>query len=165
MALVVQTGATPDTSESPSPVTLGSPEIAQISVGADERAGVGAPYRLASRAAHPEKTTIHVGDVVIGGADPVIIAGPCSVEDGDQMMAAAQAARAAGAQILRGGVFKPRTSPYSFQGLGLPGLELLARAGKAAGLPVITEVMEPGLVGAVAAYADIVQIGSRHMQN
>ncbi len=154
MALVVQAGATPDTSE--------SPETPQIP---DERARVGAPYRLASRAAHPEKTTIRVGDVAIGGTDPVIIAGPCSVEDGDQMVAVAEAARAAGAQILRGGVFKPRTSPYSFQGLGLPGLELLARAGKAAGLPVITEVMEPGLVDAVAAYADILQIGSRNMQS
>jgi 3-deoxy-7-phosphoheptulonate synthase len=154
MALVVQPGATPNISE---------PSVNPQNDG--ERTDGGTPYRLASRAAHPEKTTIRVGDVVIGGADPVIIAGPCSVEDGDQMMAAAQAARAAGAHILRGGVFKPRTSPYSFQGLGLPGLELLAHAGKAAGLPVITEVMEPGLVGAVATYADILQIGSRNMQN
>jgi 3-deoxy-7-phosphoheptulonate synthase len=122
-------------------------------------------YRLASREARPEKTTVRVGEAEIGGVEPVIIAGPCSVEDAEQILAAARAARAAGAQVLRGGVFKPRSSPYSFQGLGLPGLELLARAGREVGLPVVTEVMEPGLVAEVAAYADILQIGSRNMQN
>ncbi len=131
----------------------------------DEQAEAEAPFPLASRSAHPAKTTIRVGEALIGGPDPVIIAGPCAVEDTDQITASAQAARAAGAQILRGGVFKPRSSPYSFQGLGLPGLELLARAGRGAGLPVITEVMEPGLVTAVAEHADLLQIGSRNMQN
>jgi 3-deoxy-7-phosphoheptulonate synthase len=123
------------------------------------------PYRLASRALHPDKTTIQVGDVTIGGAQPVVIAGPCSVEGEEQILEAARAAKAAGAQLLRGGAFKPRTSPYSFQGLGLPGLQALALAGRETGLPVVTEVMEPGLVETVAEYADILQIGSRNMQN
>jgi 3-deoxy-7-phosphoheptulonate synthase len=123
------------------------------------------PYQLASRALHPDKTTIQVGSVTIGGAQPVVIAGPCSVEGEEQILEAARAAKAAGAQLLRGGAFKPRTSPYSFQGLGLPGLRALALAGRETGLPVVTEVMEPGLVETVAEYADILQIGSRNMQN
>jgi 3-deoxy-7-phosphoheptulonate synthase len=123
------------------------------------------PYRLASRALHPDKTTIQVGSVTIGGAQPVVIAGPCAVEGEEQILAAARAAKAAGAQLLRGGAFKPRTSPYSFQGLGLPGLQALALAGREMGLPVVTEVMEPGMVETVAEYADILQIGSRNMQN
>ena len=123
------------------------------------------PYQLASRALHPDKTTIQVGDVTIGGAQPVVIAGPCSVEGEAQILEAARAAKAAGAQLLRGGAFKPRTSPYSFQGLGLPGLQALAQAGRETGLPIVTEVMEPGLVETVAEYADILQVGSRNMQN
>jgi 3-deoxy-7-phosphoheptulonate synthase len=123
------------------------------------------PYQLASRALHPDKTTIQVGDVIIGGAEPVVIAGPCSVEGEAQILEAAQAAKAAGARLLRGGAFKPRTSPYSFQGLGLPGLKSLARAGRETGLPIVTEVMEPGLVETVAEYADVLQVGSRNMQN
>jgi 3-deoxy-7-phosphoheptulonate synthase len=123
------------------------------------------PYRLASRALHPEKTTVQVGDVILGGAQPVVIAGPCSVEGEAQILKAARAARTAGAQMLRGGAFKPRTSPYSFQGLGLPGLRALAQAGRETGLPVVTEVMEPGLVETVAKYADVLQVGSRNMQN
>jgi 3-deoxy-7-phosphoheptulonate synthase len=122
-------------------------------------------YRLACRALHPDKTTVQVGDVIIGGAQPVVIAGPCSVEGEAQILEAAKAAKAAGAQMLRGGAFKPRTSPYSFQGLGLPGLRALALAGRETGLPVVTEVMEPGLVETVAEYADVLQIGSRNMQN
>ncbi|WIG57874.1 MAG: 2-keto-3-deoxy-D-arabino-heptulosonate-7-phosphate synthase I beta [Ktedonobacterales bacterium] len=123
------------------------------------------PYALASRAVHPDATRVRVGSVVIGGGEPVIIAGPCSVEGEDQMREAALAARDAGAHLLRGGAFKPRTSPYAFQGLGLRGLELLAQAGAAAGLPVVTEVMEPSLVADVAEFADVLQIGSRNMQN
>jgi 3-deoxy-7-phosphoheptulonate synthase len=122
-------------------------------------------YILASRAVHPAHTIVRVGDCVIGGDEPVIIAGPCAVEDEEQIFAAARAAAEAGAHLLRGGAFKPRTSPYSFQGLGLAGLELLACAGKASGLPVITEVMEPSLVETVAALADVLQVGSRNMQN
>jgi 3-deoxy-7-phosphoheptulonate synthase len=123
------------------------------------------PYQLASRVLQPAKTTVQVGGACIGGPEPVVIAGPCSVESKEQITAAARAARAAGAQILRGGAFKPRTSPYSFQGLGLQGVTLLAQAGAEAGLPVITEVMEPDLVPAVAEHADILQVGSRNMQN
>ncbi|MGH2485032.1 MAG: 3-deoxy-7-phosphoheptulonate synthase [Ktedonobacterales bacterium] len=127
---------------------------------------VAAPgYPLASRAVFPERTTIAVGGVLIGGVDPVIIAGPCSVESEAQIREAALAARDAGAHMLRGGAFKPRTSPYSFQGLGLAGVRLLAQAGASAGLPVVTEVMEPGLVDAVAEHADVLQVGSRNMQN
>ncbi|HEY7023300.1 MAG TPA: 3-deoxy-7-phosphoheptulonate synthase [Ktedonobacterales bacterium] len=123
------------------------------------------PYRFASRALHPDKTVIRVGDATIGGAQPVVIAGPCAVEGEEQILEAALAAKAAGAQLLRGGAFKPRTSPYSFQGLGLPGLKVLAQAGRETGLPVITEVMEPGMVATVAEYADVLQVGSRNMQN
>lgn len=126
---------------------------------------IAAPYQLASRELCPDKTVVRVGSACIGGGEPTIIAGPCSVEGEDEIFAAARAAQAAGAQILRGGAFKPRTSPYSFQGLGLVGLELLARAGAAVGLPIITEVMEPGLISEVAALADVLQIGSRNMQN
>lgn len=131
------------------------------------------PYQLVSRAFKPGGSSIIVGEqtganpVTIGSerGAPVIIAGPCSVEGREQILANAAAVKAAGAHILRGGVFKPRTSPYQFQGLGLEGLELLAEARTATGLPVITEVMEPGMVETVAQYADILQIGSRNMQN
>ncbi|HEX8035940.1 MAG TPA: 3-deoxy-7-phosphoheptulonate synthase [Ktedonobacterales bacterium] len=122
-------------------------------------------YQLASRAFQPEKTVVQVGEARIGGDEPVVIAGPCSVESEEQILEAARAARAAGAQVLRGGAFKPRTSPYAFQGLGLRGVELLAQAGAAAGLPIVTEVMEPGFVAEVAALSDILQVGSRNMQN
>ena len=124
-----------------------------------------APYRLASREHRATSTVIHAGSAIIGGAEPVLIAGPCSVESRDQIMAAAHAVRAAGGHVLRGGAFKPRTSPYGFQGLGEEGLELLAEAGAAVGLPVVTEVMEPGLVDVVSRYAAILQIGSRNMSN
>jgi 3-deoxy-7-phosphoheptulonate synthase len=126
---------------------------------------IATPYQLASRALQPADTIVQVGDVRIGGGEPVIIAGPCSVESERQIHEAARAAREAGAHLLRGGAFKPRTSPYSFQGLGLEGVDLLARAGAAVGLPVVTEVMQPALVVAVAERADVLQIGSRNMQN
>jgi 3-deoxy-7-phosphoheptulonate synthase len=123
------------------------------------------PYRLASRVAYPEKTVVRVGDVRIGAGRPVVIAGPCSVESETQIIESALTAREAGAQLLRGGAFKPRTSPYSFQGLGLEGLPLLVRARAESGLPIVTEVMEPAMVGPVAEVADVLQIGSRNMQN
>lgn len=102
---------------------------------------------------------------MIGGDQPILIAGPCSVESRKQIMACARAVGEAGGHVLRGGCFKPRTSPYSFQGLGYEGLDLLAEAGRAFGLPVITEVMDKDDVGAVSAKADVLQIGSRNMQN
>ena len=126
---------------------------------------IATPYQLASRVFQAEKTTVPVGNLKIGGGETVIMAGPCSVESETQIMAAAHAAREAGSHMLRGGAFKPRTSPYSFQGLGLPGIQLLARAGAAVGLPIVTEVMEPQLVPAVAELADMLQVGSRNMQN
>ena len=123
------------------------------------------PYRLVSREERSSTTVIHVGATAIGASEFVLIAGPCSVESREQMMAAAQAVRAAGGGLLRGGAYKPRTSPYGFQGLGEKGLELLAAAGAAVGLPVITEVLEPSLVDIVSSYADVLQIGSRNMAN
>jgi 3-deoxy-7-phosphoheptulonate synthase len=123
------------------------------------------PYPRVARAPQQADTTFRVGDVVIGGPDPVLIGGPCSVESRDQIMASAEVVRNAGGHILRGGCFKPRTSPYSFQGLGFEGLDLLAEAGRAFELPVVTEVMHPADVPPVAEQSDILQIGARNMQN
>ena len=139
-------------------------QLAQLA-GVERVVVVASPYQLASRAVQPKKTQVRVGSVTIGAGEPAFIAGPFSVEGEAEIFAAAEAAKAAGAQMLRGGAFKPRTSPYSFQGLGLEGIRLLARAGAATGLPVIAEVMEPGMVEAVAKHADILQVGSRNMQN
>lgn len=123
------------------------------------------PYKLVSRAFQAEDTVIELGNISIGGDSPVIMAGPCAVENREQLLVTAQAVKGAGAHILRGGAFKPRTSPYQFQGLGIEGLEMLAAAREMTGLPVITEVMEPGMVETVAQYADILQIGARNVQN
>jgi 3-deoxy-7-phosphoheptulonate synthase len=122
-------------------------------------------YPEVARNGTTDRTVVRVGDVEIGGADPVLIAGPCSVESREQILRTAEAVAAAGGRLLRGGCFKPRTSPYSFQGLGAEGLDLLAEAGERFGLPVITEVLAPGDVAAVAARADVLQIGARNMQN
>jgi chorismate mutase/prephenate dehydratase len=122
-------------------------------------------YRLASRGNKPEDTVIRVRDVRIGGAGFVMIAGPCAVESREQILSCARHVRECGGQILRGGCFKPRSSPYSFQGLGFEGLELLAEAGRKYDLPVVTEVLSPSDVEIVARYADILQIGARNMQN
>jgi chorismate mutase/prephenate dehydratase len=123
------------------------------------------PYRLASRAVKPEDTVIQTGGVVIGGSDYVVIAGPCSVESSGQILECARAVRESGGDILRGGCFKPRTSPYSFQGLGYEGLDHLSAAGRQYGLPIITEVLSPADVARVARVADILQIGARNAQN
>ena len=129
------------------------------------------PNKLVSRAFKAADTTVYVGaghdcgQVLIGGTAPTIIAGPCAVENREQLLSTAHAVKHAGAHILRGGAFKPRTSPYQFQGLGLEGLHILAEAREATGMPIITEVMEPDLVETVAHHADILQIGSRNMQN
>jgi 3-deoxy-7-phosphoheptulonate synthase len=122
------------------------------------------PYMLASRE-HRATSAVRVGEVVIGGGDPVVIAGPCVVEEREQLIATARAVKAAGATMLRGGAFKPRTSPYAFQGPGEAGLCHLAAAREATGLPVVTEVLEPEQVALVARYADMIQIGARNMQN
>lgn len=133
--------------------------------GVDEVIRVSKPYKLSSREFHPLDTTVKVGDLTIGGKEIVVIAGPCAVESEQQLFETASAVKAAGANILRGGAFKPSTSPYQFRGLGEPGLELLARVRKELGLPVITEVMSTGDVELVAGYADVLQIGARNMQN
>jgi 3-deoxy-7-phosphoheptulonate synthase len=122
-------------------------------------------YKLVSRAAHSQNSTIQVGKQVIGGNKFQVMAGPCSVESETQLMKTAEAVAAAGATILRGGAFKPRTSPYEFQGLGEKGLKLLAKARKAFGLPVITELLSEAHAEMVAQYADILQIGARNSQN
>lgn len=123
------------------------------------------PFKLVGRELKPEKTTIPVGDVVFGGNQFVVIAGPCSVEGRPQILKTAEAVGKAGAKILRGGAYKPRTSPYDFQGLEEEGLKLLAEARAATGLKICTEVMTPEQVDLVAEYADILQIGARNMQN
>ncbi len=126
---------------------------------------VSKPYKLASRDFHPADTLISIGDLTIGGNQLTVIGGPCAVEDREQILTTAHAVKAAGAHILRGGAYKPRSSPYAFQGLGEAGLELLALAREETGLPIITEVLDPETVPLVRAYADILQIGARNMQN
>ncbi|UOF90501.1 3-deoxy-7-phosphoheptulonate synthase [Fodinisporobacter ferrooxydans] len=123
------------------------------------------PFKMASREFHPEPTIIEVGNVRIGAGTPVIMAGPCAVESREQILQTAHAVKAAGATCLRGGAFKPRSSPYSFQGLKEEGLKLLAEARKETGLAIVTEVMDPVNLPMVAEYADILQIGARNMQN
>ncbi len=123
------------------------------------------PFKLASREMRAEPTRVVVDDVVVGGPRVVVMAGPCSVESREQLFEVAQKVKGVGATVLRGGAFKPRTSPYAFQGLEEEGLRLLAEARKATGLPIVTEVMEPDRVELVAAYADIIQIGARNVQN
>jgi len=127
---------------------------------------VSKPYKLVSRDFHPAPTIVDAAGVQVGdGQTPVVIAGPCSIESEEQMLTSARQVKAAGAHILRGGAFKPRTGPHSFQGLGIEGLKYLRAAGDAAGLPVVTEVMRIEQLDAVCRYADILQIGARNMQN
>ncbi len=123
------------------------------------------PFKLASRQFHPQDTVVTVNGVPIGGRQVVVMAGPCAIESRDQLLETARAVKEAGALILRGGAFKPRTSPYSFQGLGEEGLRLLAEAREETGLPAVTEVMDPQMVPLVTGYADILQVGARNMQN
>ncbi|GAW93769.1 3-deoxy-7-phosphoheptulonate synthase [Calderihabitans maritimus] len=123
------------------------------------------PYKLVGRELKPENTVVRVGDVEIGSGKLVVIAGPCAVESEKQLLEAASAVKKAGADILRGGAFKPRTSPYAFQGLEEEGLKLLNRAKQETGLPVVTEAVDPRDVPLVARYADIIQVGARNMQN
>ncbi|SDW69859.1 3-deoxy-D-arabinoheptulosonate-7-phosphate synthase [Marininema mesophilum] len=126
---------------------------------------VSEPFKLASRSFHPEPSRIEVRGVEIGGGRPIMMAGPCSVESREQILESAHAVKAAGGNILRGGAFKPRSSPYSFQGLGEEGLKLLAEARDETGLPIISEVMDPENLELVAEYVDILQLGARNMQN
>lgn len=123
------------------------------------------PYKLANRDYHPEPTIVKVGDVEIGGDKLVVMAGPCSVESREQLLETAEIVKAGGAQILRGGAFKPRTSPYSFQGMGEEGLKILAEARDKTGLKIVSEVMDTDNLAMVAEYVDILQVGARNMQN
>lgn len=123
------------------------------------------PYRLAARRDPEQRTIVRVGDVAFGAGEPITIAGPCAVETHAQMLESARAVLAAGGRVLRGGAFKPRTSPYSFRGLGEAGLQLLAEARELTGLPIVTEALETDHVPLVAQYADMIQIGARNMAN
>jgi 3-deoxy-7-phosphoheptulonate synthase len=144
---------------------LVDPDLFSLMAGVERIMRVSHPYKLASREFHPDNTLIPINGSLIGGQRVALIAGPCSVESREQILEVAQAVKEAGATALRGGAFKPRTSPYAFQGLGEHGLELLAEARTVTGLPVVTEVMEPGMVPVVARYADVLQVGARNMQN
>ena len=123
------------------------------------------PYKLANRKFHPEDTVVTVGNAKIGGGSFGVIAGPCSVESEEQIVEVARAVKASGASMLRGGAFKPRTSPYAFQGMGTPGLDLLVEARKVTGLPIVSEIMAPRYVELFEEKVDVVQIGARNMQN
>src|SRR5712691_2409098 len=126
---------------------------------------VSVPYKLVSREHHRERSVIRVGGVPIGPSTMTLIAGPCTVETPEQTLAAARMAKRAGASLLRGGAFKPRTSPYAFQGLGVAGLRILAEVRAQTGLPVVTEVVDHADVDVVCEYADMLQVGTRNMQN
>lgn len=146
-------------------IPLGLEEHLQSLSGVQTTLRITKPYKLAARDFHPENTIIKVGDIEIGGGVPVVMAGPCSVESETQMLDTARAVAKAGAHILRGGAFKPRTSPYAFRGLGEEGLKILALARQETGLPFITEALNTRDVELVARYTDIIQIGARNMQN
>ena len=142
-----------------------NPEHIELMPGVERVVPVSKPFKVASREFKPKDTRFPIGDHMVGADGITIMAGPCSVESRSQILETAHACKEAGAHILRGGAFKPRTSPYSFQGLGEEGLQYMAEAREQTGLPIITEVMEPALVPLVCEYADILQIGARNMQN
>jgi 3-deoxy-7-phosphoheptulonate synthase len=137
----------------------------EVMPGVEKVVSVTASYKLVSREFKPDDTTIHIGDVEVGGNNIAVMAGPCAVESREQLLESAAIVKQAGAQFLRGGAFKPRTSPYSFQGLEEVGLKLLAEAREVTGLKVVTEVMDAHSVELVSEYADVLQIGARNMQN
>ena len=145
--------------------TLIDPRLFEVDSSVDKVMHVQEPYKLANRAFHPEDSVIDVSGVKIGGGHMGLIAGPCSVESFDQVLEIAKAAKAAGANLLRGGAFKPRTSPYSFQGLGLDGLEILCQVKQEVGLPIVTELMSPEYLDVFNEKVDLIQIGARNMQN
>ncbi len=140
-------------------------ESLEATPGVEKAMRISAPYKFVSKEFKQERSRIRVNGAEIGGDEFVVMAGPCSVENEKQILETAEAVAAAGAKVLRGGAFKPRTSPYDFQGLALEGLKLLARAREATGLAIVTEVMSEGDVAQVAEYADVMQVGARNMQN
>jgi 3-deoxy-7-phosphoheptulonate synthase len=141
------------------------PEHFELFAGVERAVRILHPFKLASRDFHPDDSVVKIDGISVGKRQVVVMAGPCSVESREQLMETAVAVKAAGAHVLRGGAFKPRTSPYAFQGLGLKALELLREAREEYQLPIVTEVMSPQEVTLVVQYADILQIGSRNMQN
>jgi 3-deoxy-7-phosphoheptulonate synthase len=141
------------------------PGLIEMMEGVHEVLRISSPYKLASRTYKPEDTIVTVGDVRIGGDEVIVMAGPCSAETEKQVRAAAAAVRRAGAKIFRGGAFKPRSSPYSFQGLGEEGLRMLQDAAKAEGMALISEVMDASQIPLIEKYCDIFQVGARNMQN
>jgi 3-deoxy-7-phosphoheptulonate synthase len=141
------------------------PEHFELLAGVERAVRILHPFKLASRDFHPADSIVKINGTSIGTSQIIVMAGPCSVESREQLMETAAAVKKAGAHVLRGGAFKPRTSPYAFQGLGLKGLELLREARDEFHLPIITEVLSPQEVTLVAQYADILQIGARNMQN
>jgi 3-deoxy-7-phosphoheptulonate synthase len=139
--------------------------IFEVMAGVKEAHRIVEPYKLASRSFRPEGTVVRVGDVTIGGEQVVVMAGPCSVENRDQIEQSAEMVARGGAKVIRGGAFKPRSSPYAFQGMGQEGLKLLRAAADRHGLLVVSEVMDQTQIPLVAEYADILQVGARNMQN
>ena len=143
----------------------GDPHLVQMFDGVQEVIQISEPYKLASRAFRPQGTVISLDDVRIGGDEVIVMAGPCSAESEEQVHASAAAVRRAGAKILRGGAFKPRSSPYSFQGLGEDGLRMLRDAARAQNMKLVSEVMDTSQIDTLERYADILQVGARNMQN
>jgi 3-deoxy-7-phosphoheptulonate synthase len=140
-------------------------EALAAAAGVEEVVPIAQPFKLVSRQVKPHRTVVEIGDVSIGDGSFVVIAGPCSVESEEQLFSTAKAVKAAGAKMLRGGAYKPRTSPYEFQGLGVEALKLLRQVREKFGLPVVTEVMGTEDVESICEYADMLQIGARNMQN
>ncbi|HXB22749.1 MAG TPA: 3-deoxy-7-phosphoheptulonate synthase, partial [Candidatus Solibacter sp.] len=140
-------------------------EALKAAPGVEDVVPIAHPFKLVSRQIKPERTRVMVGEVCIGGEEAVVIAGPCSVESREQILSTAKAIKAAGATMLRGGAYKPRTSPYDFQGLGLEALRLLQQVREEIGLPVVTEVMSTNDIQLIADHADMLQVGARNMQN
>lgn len=141
------------------------PRAIEVDIAVDHVMRVSEPYKLANRAFHPDDTVVDVAGVKIGGENLALIAGPCSVESEEQVIEIAKAAKKAGANILRGGAFKPRTSPYAFQGMGSSGLDILVAAKKATGLPICSELMDAQYLDEFNEKVDLIQIGARNMQN
>jgi 3-deoxy-7-phosphoheptulonate synthase len=140
-------------------------EALSVAPGVDNVVAIAQPFKLVSRQTRPDPSIVDVGSVKIGGPEVVVIAGPCSVESREQLLETAQGVKDAGASMLRGGAYKPRTSPYEFQGLGIEALKILREARELTGLPVVTEVMSTEDVDLICEYADMLQVGARNMQN
>ncbi|HEY6293626.1 MAG TPA: 3-deoxy-7-phosphoheptulonate synthase [Terriglobia bacterium] len=140
-------------------------EALRAAPGVEDVVPIAHPFKLVSRQTRPDRTRVVVGGVTIGGEEAVVIAGPCSVESGTQILSTARGIKALGASLLRGGAYKPRTSPYDFQGLGLEALELLREARSETGLPIVTEVMSTNDIQLISQHADMLQVGARNMQN